>query len=97
MLSMKVVRRVNPKSFHHKERNFFFSVSFILYLCKMTDVHETYCGNHFILLYTLNLQSAVCQLYFNKTGRNNKIKIRKTTAELRQEGRGQVTTFTRMT
>ena len=24
-----------------------------------------------IILYTLNLKSAVCQLYFNKTGRKN--------------------------
>ena len=28
-----------------------------------------------IMLYTLNLQSAVCQLYLNKTGRNKKVGV----------------------
>ena len=42
------------------------------------DVHWTYCGHHFmayvsqiIILCTLNLYSAVCQLYLSKTGRKN--------------------------
>ena len=42
----------------------------------MMDVQSTYHGNYFmmcidkiIMLYTLNLYSAVCQLYVNKTGR----------------------------
>ena len=42
----------------------------------MMNVHCTYCGHHFmmyvsqiIMLYTLNLYSAVCQLYLKKTGR----------------------------
>ena len=42
------------------------------------DVHWIYCGHHFmmyvsqiIMLYTLNLYSAVCQFYLNKTGRKN--------------------------
>lgn len=35
---MKAVRRVNPKSSHHKEK-IFFSISLILYLSEMTDVH----------------------------------------------------------
>ena len=42
----------------------------------MTDVHQTYCSYHLlmyviqiIMLYTLNLHSAVCELYLNKTGR----------------------------
>ena len=46
----------------------------------MMDVHETYCGNNFmmyvsqsIMLCTLNLYSAVCQLYLNKTGRKKGI------------------------
>ena len=58
---MKVVKRVNPKSSHHKEKYF----SFILYLFEIMDVHKTYCGNHFMIylsksitLYTLNLYSA---------------------------------------
>ena len=56
----------------------------------MMDIHET-CDSHFLLyarqirLYTLNLFSAVGQLYFSKTGRekapkmflsNNNIKFR---------------------
>ena len=43
------------------------------------NVHCTYCGNHFmvyvsqiIMLYTLNLYSAECQLYLNKTRRKKK-------------------------
>ena len=40
------------------------------------DVHKTYCDNNFmmyvsqiIMLYILNLHTAVCQLYLNKSGR----------------------------
>ena len=33
MLSMKVIKRINPKSFHHKEKNLFFSL--ILHLHEM--------------------------------------------------------------
>ena len=53
----------------------------LLCLYKMTDVHWTYCGNHFlmylsqiIMLYIINLYSAVCQWYLNKT-RRKKVKI----------------------
>ena len=42
----------------------------------MIDVNLTYCGNYFtiyvsqiIMLYSLNLYSAVCQLYPSKTGK----------------------------
>ena len=38
MLYTKVVKRVNPKSSHHKEKNFF---SFILYLYEMMHAHYT--------------------------------------------------------
>ena len=38
ILHIKVVKRVNPKSAHHKEK-VFFSISLILYLCEMMDVH----------------------------------------------------------
>ena len=38
MLCMKVVKRGNPKSSHHKEK-IFFSFSLILYLYEMMDVH----------------------------------------------------------
>ena len=55
---MKAVKRVNPKPSHLKERHFF-SISLILYLYEMMDVHATYCDNHFIsqiiLLFTLKL------------------------------------------
>ena len=44
----------------------------------MMDVHWTYCDNHFVMyvnqimvLYILNLHSATCQLYLNKTERKN--------------------------
>ena len=39
----------------------------MLYLYEMVEVHQIYCGNHFmmdesqiIMLYSLNLYSAVC-------------------------------------
>ena len=45
---MKVVKRVNPKSLYHKE-NMFFSISLTLYLYEMMNVHQTYCGHHFMI------------------------------------------------
>ena len=47
MLYMKAVKRVNPESSHPKEKNIsiylyisvFFSISLILYLYEMMDVH----------------------------------------------------------
>ena len=51
----------------------------ILYLYEMMGVHWTYCCDHVIMyvsqiitLYTLNLFTAVCQLYLNKTGRKKR-------------------------
>ena len=48
----------------------------------MMDVHQTYYDNHFmmhvsqiIMLQTLNLHCATCQLYLNKIGRKNNLKI----------------------
>ncbi|XP_067584279.1 polyamine-modulated factor 1 isoform X1 [Pseudorca crassidens] len=45
----------------------------------MMDINHTYCGNHLpiylsqiIMLYTLNLQGAVCQLCLNETRRKEK-------------------------
>ena len=73
---MKVVKKANPKSSHHKQK--IFSIFKILYLYEMIDVHQTYSGNQFmmyvsqiIMLSTLNSHSSVCQFYFNKTGRKN--------------------------
>ena len=60
MLYIKVVKRVNPKSFYHKE--IFFPISLILHLHDMMDVmfaHQTYCGNRLMM----------CVVLFN--GRNN--------------------------
>ena len=37
MLRMKVVKRVNPKSSHHREK--FLPISLILYLYDMVDVY----------------------------------------------------------
>ena len=58
MLYMKVVKTVNPKSCHHKEKLF----SFILYLDEMI------CDNHFMIyisqifmLYILNLYCTIHQ------------------------------------
>ena len=63
---------VNPKRSYHKEK--IFSISLILYLYEMIDIHKTY-DNHFmvyvsqIIMLYLNLYSAVCQLYLNENGR----------------------------
>ena len=68
MLYMKVVE---SKSQEFSPQIKFFSISLILCLYEMMDVHWTY-DNHFMMyvsqinvLYTLNLYSAVCQLYLN--------------------------------
>ena len=60
-----------------EKKNFFFFLFFLLYLYEMMEVSWTYCGNCFtvyvnqtITLYALNLQSDVCQLFLNKTGKN---------------------------
>ena len=78
---MKAVRRVNSKTSHHKEK--VFSISLIVYLCEMMDVHYIYCGNYFmmyvsqiIMWHTLNLYSVVCQLFLNETGRKKRIIVR---------------------
>ena len=57
-----------------RKEKIFLSTSLMLYLYETMDVHWNSCGNHFamyvsqiITLYTLNLYSAVRQLYLNKT------------------------------
>ena len=66
---MKVFR-VNHKISHQKEKKllYFFNIAIWDDGCSLN-----YCGNHFmmyvsqiIILYTLNLHSAICQLYLNK-------------------------------
>lgn len=66
--SEKLVKRLDPKSSHHKKKIFFF-------LC-LPDVSWIYSGDDFtiyvnqvIMLYTLNLYSGVGQLYIYKTGK----------------------------
>ena len=41
------VKRTNSENSHHREK--FVFLSLILYLHKMMDVHQTYCGNHFMM------------------------------------------------
>ena len=67
---MKVNRMVSPEF----SSQILFSL--ILYPYEMMDIHKPYCCNHFriyvndmIRLYTLNLCSALCQLYVNKVGK----------------------------
>lgn len=60
---MKVVRRINLKSSHHKENYIFYL--FCVY--EMMDVNQTYCGNQFSIyvsqiIMSNTLYSAVCQL-----------------------------------
>ena len=67
----KIVK-VNPKSSHHRKKNFLYSFDAFIYVGQWCSPF----GNHFmmhvsriIMLYTLNLYSAVIQLHLNKTGR----------------------------
>ena len=53
--------------------------SLILYLSELMSIHWTSCGHRsmtyvsqVMMRHTLNLYSAVCQLYLNKAGRKNK-------------------------
>ena len=71
MFYTNVVKRVKPE--FPSQGDFFLYLMSHLY--EMMDDHETYCDNHFmmyvsqiIMLCTLNLYGAVCQLYLNKTG-----------------------------
>lgn len=48
MFYMKVVKRINLKSSYHKGKTFF-SVSLMLYLYEIVDVHSTYCEQNFIM------------------------------------------------
>lgn len=58
------------------QKFFSISISLILYLYKMTEVHKIYSSNHFmtyvgqiITLDTLNLHCAICRVNLNKTER----------------------------
>lgn len=42
---MKVVRRVDPKTSHYKEKYMYVC----MYPYEIMDTNSTYCGNHFII------------------------------------------------
>ena len=67
MLYMKV-KRVNPE-FSSQGKDTFFSYSFHFVSIWNDGCSLSFRDNHFMMLYTLNLCSAACQLYLNKTGR----------------------------
>ena len=46
LLFMKVVKRGNFKNSYHNKICFVFFYNFV---CKMVDVHQTYCGSHFMM------------------------------------------------
>ena len=51
----KLLRWVNLKSYHHKKKNSFHFLIFYLY--EMMDVHQTYCGNGFVIHSVVVLES----------------------------------------
>ena len=67
MLHMKVAKRVNSKSSHHKEKRYF-SIYLILYLnevdgCSLNLMWQLFHRvSKIIMLYTLN-PTQLCQLY----------------------------------
>ena len=84
MLNMKVKRVYLEFSSHTQKAFLVFFFFIFLYLYEMIDDQQAKCGNHFIMylsqtfmLNTLYLYSAICQLYFNKTERKQKIKWEK--------------------
>ena len=61
MLHVKIIKRVNPKSSHHRKNILLMSLILLLRM----DAYKIYCYNHFIIdvsqiimLYTLNLSTA---------------------------------------
>lgn len=75
-MSYTVVKRVNFKSSHHKEKFFSFLLFFFLLFFILLYLHEK-MYNHFIICInqtiklqdTLNLCSDICQLFLNKIGK----------------------------
>lgn len=82
MLHVKIIKRVNPKSSHHRKNIFFFLIllSFIIsFICD--GIHLTYCHNHFmmyttqiIMYYAVYLKFTQCcmSIISHKTGRKKK-------------------------
>ena len=74
---MNIIKRVYSNNSHHKVKNFFCSFNFVsacvecslnLSLQSFNVVGES---NHYAV--NLNLYTNICQLYFNKTTRKNKM------------------------
>jgi len=70
MLYMETLKSKPILSPHHKKKFYFFNFASIWGM----DSHQIHYGNHFmmhvsliIMLYALNLYSAICPLYLNKT------------------------------
>ena len=74
---MKIVKRVNTE-FVSWEKNllkkFLIYMRWWMFTKLIVKNHFMVYVNQIIMLYTLNLCSAVCQLYRNKTGRNKQMK-----------------------
>ena len=76
MLCINAVKRVNPNSAHYKEKIFF--ISLILYLYEIINTlnvlwQSFHDVSQIIMLYALNLYSAVCQYISGKLKEKNKI------------------------
>ena len=94
----KLLKRVNPKkSSHHKENFYFYFFNFISVWndgCSLNILWYSFHDIHFIMLYTLNLYSAVCQLIAQwnwkerkKEGRRERKRERERKKGGRKEGR----------
>ena len=94
----KLLKRVNPKkSSHHKEKFYFYFFNFISVWydgCSLNILWYSFHDIHFIMLYTLNLYSAVCQLIAQwnwkerkKEGRRERKRERERKKGGRKEGR----------
>ena len=77
--SLRQLLRVNPEEFSSQGKHiFFYFLNFVTLWddgYSMTDWghHFMMYVSHIIMLYTLNLHSAACQFYVNKTGRKKEI------------------------
>ena len=63
---MKVIKKVNPKSSHHKENMVFFYIILWVFAKLIVVIKSLCCA--------VNSYSAVCQFYLSKTGRKKKRK-----------------------
>ena len=73
MIYRNAVKRVNPKSSHHKK--IFLLFPFFLYMRRWMlaepGTHVRIYVSQIIMLYTLNFYTDICQLFLNKTRKNN--------------------------